>query len=182
MGEGTFATALLGPAVAAAALTAAATFLANIILSVRDDARRRRGLAVALRAEITERRRAQQAFLDGTDVAAVKAQIDGDPDYVPFTTSDPDFSRALYNDLRADVSVLDSASLDAVVRFYVEDNLTQCMVIDLRSDLFRKLAGARKKSYLDLLVAQARETVEAGTAALDSLEASFRSRRIRQSG
>ncbi len=182
MDEGALASALLGPAVAAAALTAAATFLANIILSVRDDRRRRRGLAVALRAEITERRRAQQAFLNGTDVATVKAQMDQDPDYVPFTTSDPDFSRALYDDLRADVSVLDGASLDAVVRFYIEDNLTQCMVIDLRSDLFRELATERKKRYLDLLTAQALETVQAGTEALDRLQASFAGRGIRRSG
>jgi hypothetical protein len=178
MGAEALSALLLGPAVAAAALTAAATFLANIVLGVRDVARRRRGLAVALRAEIGERRRAQQAFLDGTDVDGVKAQMDSDPDYVPFTTSDPAFSRALYDDLRADVAVLDAESLEAVVRFYVEDNLTQCMVIDLRSELFRTLAAPRKKAYLDLLIAQARETVEAGDQALTRLDASFRGRAV----
>ena len=66
--------------------------------------------------------------------------------------------------------MLDGASLDAVVRFYIEDNLTQCMVIDLRSDLFRELATERKKRYLDLLTAQALETVQAGTEALDGLK------------
>jgi len=164
---------LLGPAVAAAALTAAATFVANAIRAVYSERKRRRGLVTALRAEIGERQRAQKGFLDGTDFESVKDAIEANPDYVPFTTSDPDFSCALYDELRKDVSVLDGQTLEAVVRFYVEDNLTQAMVVDLRTDLFRSLAPDRKKRYMDLLKAQARETVQAGDKALAALLGRF---------
>lgn len=173
--------ALIGPAVGAAAITVAATFLANVVLEKRAEIKKRRGLIVALLAEISERRRAQRAFLDGTDVDAVKAAIDADADYIPFTTSDPDFSRALYDDLRRDIAALDADTLTRVVKFYVEDNFTQSMVLDLRSPEFRELAAERKKRYLDLLMTQAAETVAAGDQALARLRAVTGDRSLKQS-
>jgi hypothetical protein len=173
--------ALIGPAVGAAAITVAATFLANVVLEKRAEIKKRRGLIVALLAEISERRRAQRAFLDGTDVDAVKAAIDAHPDYIPFTTSDPDFSRALYDDLRRDIAALDADTLTRVVKFYVEDNFTQSMVLDLRSPEFRELAAERKKRYLDLLMTQASETVAAGDEALGHLRAVTGDRSLKQS-
>ena len=49
--------ALIGPALGAAALTVAATFVANLVLREQTERRRKRALVVALRAEIGERKK-----------------------------------------------------------------------------------------------------------------------------
>ncbi|MEO1190864.1 MAG: hypothetical protein AAFY02_03860 [Pseudomonadota bacterium] len=156
---------LLGPAVAAVAVT----FLVKFVASLWQEKQKRRGLVVALAAEIGEGIIASQGFLDGTDVDAIESAMADDPDYIPFTTADPSLSRALYNDLRRDLGVLKPDELRAVVHFYVEESLTQAMITDLRTDAFASLKPERKQAYLRILIKQAQETVDAGQGALTLL-------------
>jgi len=179
MAEADFAlTSLVGPALGAAALTAALTWLARVIghfLQQSDNRRlaqrKRRGLAVVLRTEIRVRVASIDEFGKSINLDIFTKAAMATHDYYPFTTPDGRLERRLYADLRGDLVTLEGQVLEAVFRFYEYDDKLQRMVEDLRSEDFRLLAAERKIAYMKLLKTSVDTTIDEGHEALKLLDA-----------